>query len=415
MRKIFAYSLIGLLLGVAVVALIEIDPGYVLVAYGRYTLETSLWVGTLVLLLFTMVVYLLVRLVGKILGGRTTLSGWFGSRRARQGVHLTNRGLISFIEGNWSKSRQLLLRGAKAGEAPLLNYLLSARASEALGETDKMHEYFVAAQGSETDAGIAVELVQAEMKLAAQQYQESLASLESARRNAGRHPRVLSLLCKVYEGLEDWQSLADLLPELKKNKVLPAGELPALEKTIYRNLFQSGVVGDEADKVRKRWNQLPKEMKAEPALVHDYLEMLIGFGEHDEAGKLILKHLKRDWDSTLVRLYGLSTGTNSAGQLSHAESWLAQHSEDVQLQLCLGRLAARCQLWGKSRDYFENSYKLEHSAEVCAELGRLLAALGEDKISAAYYREGLMLKESALPELPMPDKAVSRVKRLANS
>ncbi len=67
MRKIFIYSLLGLMLGVALVALIEIDPGYVLVAYGNYTVETSLWVGTLVLLLFTGLVYLLIRLIRKIL------------------------------------------------------------------------------------------------------------------------------------------------------------------------------------------------------------------------------------------------------------------------------------------------------------------------------------------------------------
>ena len=39
MRRIFAIVLVALLLGVGVVALIETDPGYVLVAYGNYTLE----------------------------------------------------------------------------------------------------------------------------------------------------------------------------------------------------------------------------------------------------------------------------------------------------------------------------------------------------------------------------------------
>ena len=70
--------------------------------------------------------------------------------------------------------------------------------------------------------------------------------------------------------------------------------------------------------------------------------------------------------------------------------------------LALGRLSARDKLWGKARDYFESSYRLERSAEVCAELGRLLNALGEPKVAAAYYREGLELREKGLPELPMP-------------
>ena len=86
----------------------------------------------------------------------------------------------------------------------------------------------------------------------------------------------------------------------------------------------------------------------------------------------------------------------------------------AQLFLCLGRLSARDKLWGKSRDYFEASYRLERSAEICAELGRLLYGMGEEKVGAAYFREGLLLRESALPSLPMPEKAIPRSHRLAH-
>jgi HemY protein len=58
MRKLFAVVLFALLLGVGVVAVIETDPGYVLVSYGNYSLETSLWVGLLLILLLVLTVYL---------------------------------------------------------------------------------------------------------------------------------------------------------------------------------------------------------------------------------------------------------------------------------------------------------------------------------------------------------------------
>ena len=60
MRRIFALVLIALLVGVGLVAVIESDPGYLLVAYGNYTLESSLWVVLLLFLLFTLVVYALI-------------------------------------------------------------------------------------------------------------------------------------------------------------------------------------------------------------------------------------------------------------------------------------------------------------------------------------------------------------------
>ena len=100
-------------------------------------------------------------------------------------------------------------------------------------------------------------------------------------------------------------------------------------------------------------------------------------------------------------------GDNASGRLAQAERWLPEHPEDAQLLLCLGRLCLRDKLWGKARDYFESSYRAEPGAEVCAELGRLLLGLGEPKVAAAYYREGLTAREPDLPELPMPDKVVA--------
>ena len=78
MRKLFALLLIALLLGVGVVAVIETDPGYILVAYGNYTVETSLWVGIVLLAVFTLLIYLTLRLVRRLLGGQQSLASWIG-------------------------------------------------------------------------------------------------------------------------------------------------------------------------------------------------------------------------------------------------------------------------------------------------------------------------------------------------
>ncbi|MBE9539363.1 MAG: heme biosynthesis protein HemY [Proteobacteria bacterium] len=415
MRKIFVLVLIALLAGVAVVALIETDPGYVLITYGNYTLESSVWVGLLLLLLFTGLVYLSLRLIRKLLSGQSSLVSWFGNRKSRQAARLTTQGLISFIEGNWVKSRRQLLRGAKGNDAPLLNYLTAARASYRLNDVDKMREYLGAAEDSEAQAGIAVELTQAEMKLHAEQYEQALATLVRARRNAGKHPYVLDLMRKAYLGLNDWAKLAELLPEMKKYKILPEDKLLDLERTVYLQLLESSSAGDNAvADLHAQWQKLPSELRKDRDMGYSYVKLLVENGAFEAAEKVILRFLKKDWDAGFVRLYGLLEGKSPARQLAQAESWLAVHDRDVQLFICLGRLSARDSLWGKSRDYFEAGYRLEQSAEICAELGRLLYAMGEEKVAAAYFREGLLLRESALPELPVPDKAVSRSRRLAN-
>lgn len=415
MRRVFAYALIALLLGVGIVALIETDPGYVLVAYGSYTLETSLWVGMLLLALFTLLVYLVLRLIRRLLAGQHSLAGWFSDRKSRQSARLTNRGLINFIEGNWNKARRQLLRGADHSDAPLLNYLMAARASHVIGEQDKVREYLGAAEATDSQAGIAVELTQAEMRLESQQYEQALATLVRARRNAGRHPYVLDLMCKAYRGLGDWQALADLLPELRKYKVMPTEELQALEREIQARLLEASAAGDDAGtSLEKHWQSLPAQQKRDPELMHQYVGLLIDQASSAAAEKVILRALKQQWDARLVDLYGRVEGDHPGKQLANAESWLTEHPDDADLLRCLGRLAAREQLWSQARDYFERSAAVRSSAETYAELGRLLAAMGDAKASAGFFNQALAVIETPLPALPMPEQPLPRSHRLSN-
>ena len=411
MRTLFAIVLIALLLGVGIVAVIETDPGYVLVSYGNLTLETSLWVGLLLLLLLDLFIYLVIRLVYRIASGQRSLFSWMGARKARNALRLSNRGLISFTEGNWVTARRQLLRGAENNEAPFVNYLLAAKSSAQLQDTEKLHEYLREASDAEPAAVVAVEFALAEMNLQAGEYAEAVAALDQATRNVGRHPYVLSLLSQAYQGLKDWDKMLELLPQLQKHKVLGADDFQQLEQQVHYNRLEQGGTG--AEELRGAWQQVPRHLQRTPEMVAEYVRRLIKAGEHDMAAKAIQSALKHEWHGSLLREYGYVESNDNARQLAAAERWLVDHPEDPQLLLCLGRLSARDKLWGKARDYFESSYRLERSAEICAELGRLLTGLGEPKVAAAYFREGLLLQQDQLPELPMPEKMVPDNRLLA--
>lgn len=409
MRKLLVLVLLALLLGVGVVALVETSPGYILISYDAYTVETSLWVGVFLLVLLTVVLYGGVALLRKLFASQRSLAGWLGSRKARQSAQLTNRGLISFIEGNWARARQQLLRAAQGSEAPLLNYLMAARASFQLGEPERMREYLSAAERSDAEADIAVDLTQAELKLRSRQFEQAVATLERARSNAGKHPYVLKLLRNAYFGLSDWPQLRQLLPELRKYRVLPDAELEELERTVHTHLLyasaEHGGDDDACKRLHHYWQGLSASQRRDPALLHTYAGLLVHEGDHEGAATVIRKALKQGWDSDLARLFGYVELPDPRRQLAQGEAWLAEHPQDPQLLLCLGRLACRQQLWGKAREYFESSNKQRRSPETFAELGRLLTAMGEEKAAAAAFREGLLLREKSLPRLPLPEPA----------
>lgn len=404
MRRLFATALIALLVGVGLVAVIETDPGYVLVAYGNYTLESSLWIGLLLLLLLVLLVFLLLRLLYRIIGGRRSLFSWLDARKVRNSQRLSTRGLISFTEGNWLTARRQLVRGAQFNDAPLINYLLAARASAHLQDVEKVDEYLRAASDAEPGADVAVKIALAEVKLQAGQYDQAVAALDHPTHNFGRHPHALDLLRQAYLGQQDWDKLFELLPQLQKHKVLGSEALQALEREVHTKRLECADASPE--QLRAYWQKVPKPLQRDATLVEAYARSLVRLGDHDAAEDALLRALKNDWQPALVRQLGYVQSSDVQRQLARAENLLATHPDDVQLLLSLGRLSARAKLWGKARDYFESSYRLDNSAEVCAELGRLLTCLGEPAVAAAYFREGLLQREDALPALPMPDKIV---------
>lgn len=400
MRTLFVFTLLALLLGVGVVALIETDPGYVLVTYGNYTLETSLWVGILLMLVLVGLVFYGLRFIYGLISGQRSLANWFSARKEREAQRQTNRGLISFTEGHWNKARNQLERGAQHNSAPLANYLLAARASGELGDNDRLHEFLRAAGDADPDAAAAVEITLAEIRIGQGDYQQALAALGSA--GASRHPRVLALTARAYEGLKDWDGLYSLLPALKKQKTLAEADYRALEARVHRErLAAAGASG-----LQVAWQDMPQSLRNDSGMLLTYVRRLVATGANEIADKTLQKALKHEWQPELVREYGLLDGEDSSRRLALAESWLSDHPEDAQLLLCLGRLSARDKLWGKARDYFESSYRLQKTPEVCAELGRLLTELGEPKVAGAYFREGLLLRETQLPELPQPERVV---------
>ena len=146
-------------------------------------------------------------------------------------------------------------------------------------------------------------------------------------------------------------------------------------------------------------------MRQEPELIAAYVEQLRRLGAQEEAEEVLRSALKRGYDSRLARFYGVLRGADPARQLQTAELWLKQHPQDPALLLTLGRLCLQNQLWGKARDYFESSLKLERHPETCAELARLLAQLGELERSNQLLLESLGLLHQGLPPLPQPQGA----------
>jgi HemY protein len=78
MRKLFVLILLALIASVFLAVQLARDPGYILVAYGNYTFETSLFALLVALLLVLAIVKLVLSLLGWLNPFR-----WGSSKRAK--------------------------------------------------------------------------------------------------------------------------------------------------------------------------------------------------------------------------------------------------------------------------------------------------------------------------------------------
>ena len=383
------------------------DAGYVLVAYKNFRYESSLWASLAVLVIVWLVIWGIKLLVELFTVSTGLVNPWSRRNRSRRVQLAIEQGQMDLAEGRWASAQKHLTRAAEAERQPLLFYIGAARAANELGRYEESDNLLERALEHQPQAELAIALSHAQLQVDRADTEGALNTLNAMHERHSHNVQVLRQLQRLHQQRGDWAALIRLLPELRKDKVLPAQELAELERRAWgQNLGLAAQRETDAEAALQSltlaWQQLTSAQRQEPTLVLAYAEQLRQLGAQSEAEEVVRGALKRTYDSHLVRLYGLLRGSDPVKQLNTAEGWLKAHPADASLLLTLGRLCLQNSLWGKARDYLESSLNLERNPETCAELARLLGQLGDTTRSNQLFQEGLNLLDERLLALPLP-------------
>lgn len=392
MIKLLFYSLIFLIGTVYVALIAKEDPGYALLSHGDWSVE-----GTLVLLLTALSlliggILVMVFLLVKTIKFPGQFSHWNQSRKTVKAIKNCNKGYIELAEGNWREAEKHLRKSATSSGMPILNYLAAARAAQEDGSSHRRDNYLLQAHKSDPQADIAIGLTQAELQIKDGQAEQALATLMHLRNVAPKHKQVLKMLFRVYQQLNSWKDLDNLLPELRKNNIFEHDVLSQYEQSLSKQLMAHAIQNKNQGELKAIWRRLPKITRAEPQMIAYYCQLLLSIGEQELALNLIKEGIKHHWNASLLSLYGLAQEKDVAKQLETAESWLSDNGHSAELLLTLGRLSINNQLWGKARDYLLESISVSPSTEAYQVLGELYENQLADSVEAMNcYREGLLL------------------------
>jgi HemY protein len=404
--RLFFLSLIALVAGAGIALYLAEDPGYVQVSIRGWTLEATLGTVVLSLLLGFVLLSGLIWLIRTFNPLKLFLrSTWRSLFSARKPAEESTKGLQLLLQGRWQEAYKLLVENAESVDTPIFNYLGGALAAYERG--DKLGWNFCIDKAEKLSGvnNYGVKSLRGFLETRDGKVEQGLAMLLALYRIAPQSPFVLRQIKDIYVSLPDWDSLGPLLPELEKQKVVSVSELEVLtERVMLHRLVVASQKGLE--QLKQAWQELPKALRFNEELTGMYLEKLLIFGQDSEASNVLTRYLRQAWSDRLVSLLGYMKSTNPQQHLLMLEDCLQERPNNTVLLLTLGRLSLRNQLWGKGREYFEHALRSSKSvaltAEISAELGRLLEYLGEHERSLVCYQQAMQLMENKLPELPLP-------------
>ncbi len=399
--KILLVVALALAFGAAVIWAADFEPGFVLLQYGSWSLETSLVVFSAVFILLLVAGYLLLRSLVLVKQSPGKLANWKETQRHKRANRALTRGLITLEEGRWSEAERILIRHASNSETPLLHYLAGARAAQKQNAADRRDTYLRLAHETTEGADIAVGVVQAELQISAGQKEQALATLQHLREMAPKHPYVLQLLQSLYQDMDQWQDVQSVLPDLRKRHVLENNEMQALSLDAAVGQMEAALEREEWRKMESVWEKSPVRQRQSEALLEPYVEGLIRQGEVEQAINLIEQYLRKAWSDALVYQYGRLQQGDLLKRLALAEKWLKHHRDNPWLLLTLGRLAKANSLWTKAEEYLRQSLTHGPRGETYQVLAEVLTEQGKPQAAAETYKTGLDL---------MLDQTATRIK-----
>ena len=361
------------------------NKGYVLIALGNYTIESSVTSAVILAVLFYGALLIVEWLLGRVFGLRRKTLGWYGSRRRRKANQQTVAATLAMAEGHYSQAEKLMIKGASNSDTPLLNYLSAAKAAQARGDDARRDQYLQKAQEENPKAELALTLTQTQLQIEQGQYDTALAMLESVYALNPRHPMVLDQLRQVHLARHDWAALCDLIPTLHKvGKLTPKQEEELLQQAWNGRLQQAA---SNLETLKAVWQELPRKLRLEPELLASYGDLLRGLGADSEAANLWQEALRKqampqllsrlpklkldnyqpllallqkqqgqpEVDNALAQLYLL------AGQLDEAQKLLEQQVEkapSAAVYHALGQVMDKRRLTNKANEYYRQALAL---------------------------------------------------------
>ena len=391
--------LVVLFAGAAAVAVLTHSyPGNVFIIMGDELRRISLNTFILSTVVFVVVLYLLLTLLGRVVSLPGGMRRYGKRRRSAKVANALNEAGQAFFEGRFQKAQteaDKVLKNKECGDAAPLALMLAAYSAEQTNDDTAKQGYLQRLAALPESMQLSRYLLEAESALERYDYEAAQTSIDAARKLNPGLTRLLQLELRMAVDQKDAMKVLRLTEQLAKAGALSTTELQQYQWVAYRQLLAQC---HDAKALKTCLKRIP-DADQKGGLSVEIAERFQQLGLYDQAAKWAKANypLKRDV-ALLNVLFESSANLSDKEQqqaFEAADGWLKTYREDTDLLLALGEAAYQRQLWGKAQSYLEASLSQHPSIQAHLALAKVFKATEQNTLAEQHQAAALALVEQA--------------------
>ncbi|MEO5677940.1 MAG: heme biosynthesis HemY N-terminal domain-containing protein [Usitatibacter sp.] len=383
------WSIILAALAVGIALLARNSTGYVVIFSGHQRIELSLNLLAFLVLAGYFAFYFLARMVTTLIAIPAKVRDYRAQRTAARLRQSLNDALLAFFQGRYASAEKSAAAALTGDETKGVAAIIAARSAHELGRFNEREQFLDHAKGSAPDVDQARLTTLADLLVSQGRHEEALGVLKDLSSRDARNLRLLRLKLQAEQALRHWDDVLDTVAALGKLGGIGPAESAGVRRAAH--LGNLNRKAQDAAALAAYWKQMPAEMRTDAAVAAPAARYHLALGANAEAQAIIEQALEREWNPSLVALYGDAAGADALPQIERAENWLRANARDPALLLALGKLCMRQALWGKAQSYIEASLALEATHDGHMTLAALMEQIGKPQEAVLHFRRSAEL------------------------
>jgi HemY protein len=361
MKKLILWILI-FFAAVAISPLLINEKGYILIAMGDLTIEsTVVTVGILLTLLFVALAFSLKLVRGSL---RLGFSGWnkiaFANRR--RALKDFNRGIAAFILENHQQAEHLLAKAAEPSMFARTAYLMAAAASSKQSLRSNTNHYLsLLAQEDHTvkTSGLESILVTIKLLMLQEDFTQARTIIDEHHKHIGHDARLLSLEIELSLHEQRFNYVIEQLVSARKQKTITDEKIAQWEAIAFYGAFSDTIRQESNDSLAQMWQKIARKLKQRESILLAYCQVLAEHKITEPLNKILLPVIKKGVDDAFLQKIRQLPISATDELMSAVQKHLHHDPHSGKWLSCLANLAAKAQQLPMAEKAFNSLVNLE--------------------------------------------------------